>query len=222
MSERAIAIEGPGVQPFWTAFTTAPSVQPSPSELDGTVVQTGAGLDDGYADIISTAKMADALPVQPFYTALRVTTASVPMVSLHHGYTWFSCFHIRSGLSLVTANSHAELEITAVDGSTDLNVTVSLAPAASSVALGGVITDVTDLVVGTLATDSNGVDNLTMDFVEFHVVARRKAQASIGALATFDIRLVFFYAGSIFEVYSTAKPMKTTQFFKSSFICHVG
>lgn len=222
MPERAIAIEGPGVQPFWTAFTTAPLVPPAPSELDGMVVQNGDGPDDGYAELVCRANMSGTEPVIPFDTSLRVTNASVPMISLNHGFEWFSCFHIRFGLSLVTAGSRAVLEVKATDATTDSNITVLLTPAASSVTFNNITTDITDLVANALATTANGVDSLNMDKVEFHVIARRKMKPSIGAMATFDMRLVFFFFGMTYEVYSVTRTMKTTQFFQSSFLCHVG
>jgi len=222
MAERVIPIEGPGVQPFWTAFTTAPAVPPSPSELDGMVVQNGAGPADGYAELISRANMSGTAPVVPFDTSLRVTTSSVPLISLNHGFDWFSCFHIRFGMSLVSAGSYADLKVTATDASTDANILVHFAPAASTVSFNGVVTDITELVSHALAPTANGVDTLIMDLVEFHVVARRRIQPSIGALAMFDIRLAFFYVGQLYEVYSVTRAMKTTQFFQSSFLCHVG
>lgn len=216
MSERQIPIGGVGVKPFWAAFTSAPAVVPPPDVIEGSVVQVPAGIDDGYADIMSHSSTRAGHTFTPFHTALRVENAAVPAVTLNHAYDWFSCFSVRFGVDLRTQSSYAEFGMAPVTGD-NLNIAVRIAPSQSSLAIDGSTIDITGTVLSWLASAADGFNILTIESAEFHVVAKRKLIRSAGVKAGFDIRCGFVKDGVTAELYRAKHTLVTTDVYRSSF-----
>lgn len=216
--ERQISILGSGVQPFWAAFTTAPAVQPSPSTINGTVVQNGMGAGDGFADIACHTSMHAAAKYDSMYTALRVNNAAVPLVSTHHGYDWFTCFSSRLGCDLYTHNSQALLTISAATDSA-LNVVLSLTPGRSVLTYNSADIDISSVVQNQLAALSDGFTRLAIENVEFHIVARRVIGRTTGARAPFELRFGFYKNGVSIPVLTASRILKTTELYRAEFRC---
>lgn len=216
--ERQISILGSGVQPFWAAFTTAPTTQPSPSTITGSVVQNGMGDEDGFADIICHTNMQGSAAYAEMYTTLRVNNAAVPIVSLHHGYNWFTCFSSRIGCDLYTHNSKAELSITANTDQT-MGVSLVLTPGRSTLSYNNSDIDITSVVQNQLAALSDGFTRLAIENIEFHIVARRVVGRTTGARAPFELRFGFYKNGVVIPVLSANRVLKTTELYRAEFRC---